>query len=88
MQKLGRPMSVEVPLARLPSAVEFLSMTAGELEIVSLLERGNVLALRQYAEAKRRFRAKTSAISPLELDEFAFYRSHHHSYYASDGPRP
>jgi hypothetical protein len=87
-QGVGRQLQLMGRGELAPSGTRAITLRASDLEVIALLERGNRLALRQYAEARDRFRTHTRVVKTGELDEFAFYRSHDHGYYASDGPRP
>jgi hypothetical protein len=65
-----------------------LLMTAMDLEVISLIEPSDRLALWKYAIASSRIRDYAQVIAFSALDEFNFYRSRKHSYYASDDARP
>ncbi|HEY4277606.1 MAG TPA: hypothetical protein VGM91_05270 [Conexibacter sp.] len=63
-----------------------LSFFAGDLESISMAERGDPLALWRFALDADREGHRFIGEDPLEL--FALWRSHHHSFYLGDGPRP
>jgi hypothetical protein len=65
-----------------------LTMSACDLETISLLEGGDQLALWKYAGAQRRVRQQRAVRRVSnELDEFHHYRRYAHSYYWSDDSR-
>jgi hypothetical protein len=65
-----------------------LTMSAGDLETIALLEGGDQLALWKYAGAQRRVRQqRVIRRVSNELDEFHHYRRNGHRYYWSDDSR-
>jgi hypothetical protein len=65
-----------------------LVMGPEDLDVISLLEGRDRLALWKYATASGRVRDQCRVFAFAELDEFHLYRSHRHSYYLSDEGRP
>jgi len=63
-----------------------LSFYAGDLELISVAERGDPLALWRFAVDADRFAARFFAEDPLEL--FALWRSNDHSFYLGDDRPP
>jgi hypothetical protein len=65
-----------------------LTMSAGDLETIALLEGGDQLALWKYAGAQKRVRhQRVVRRVSNQLDEFHHYRRNGHSYYWSDESR-
>ena len=63
-------------------------LSASDLETIAFLEHNDPLVLWKYAEAQERLREHTEVFGFAQLDEFALYRSYHHSYYLGDEGRP
>lgn len=82
----GQAFSVRRPPARPPSLR--LSMTAGDLETIALLEAGDPLALWKYARASQRLSNRIMVIVMGELNKFHLYRACGHSFYLSDEVHP
>lgn len=65
-----------------------LMLSGSDLETIAFLEHNDPLVLWKYAEAQERVREHTKVFGFAQLDEFALYRSYHHSYYLGDEGRP
>lgn len=87
MHSLGRHFSIrQLGRTRLGSLVRFLS--APSLETIAVEERGNPLFLRQFALACEELSKTTRTVAFGDLDVYAVFREHGHSFYFSDDERP
>lgn len=85
IQGYGRPFQFQLD----PSDVKCptLALSAADLEVLGLSERGDQLAIWKYLEHKIQTRKQRPVISTSEIDEFEFYRSNMHSYPLPDDVR-
>jgi hypothetical protein len=63
---------------------ELLPLSAADLESITFLERGDQLALWKYTQALRRAWERGPLYAPTALDQFAYYRMNHHSFFSSE----
>ena len=65
-----------------------LVISANALKSMALLDAEDELALWKFARARHLIREKAEVFAWSTLDEYAFYRSHNHSYYVGDDHLP
>ncbi len=65
-----------------------VSLTGEGLEVISLKESGDPLAVWKFIRARERVRQRSELLCFDALDEYAFYIEKSHGYYVSDGPSP
>jgi len=88
LQSLGRGMVMAFIDRSAPYGKVWLCMSASELETIALAEGGDPLVLLKYARTRKAIHDKAKIFSVEQLNEFQFYRRHHHSYYISDEKFP
>ncbi len=66
----------------------FLGISAAALRTICIVERGDSLALLNFARARDRASKQFRLTTTNALDEFYLYRKNEHSYYFSDDKRP
>jgi hypothetical protein len=66
----------------------FLAMRCAELEELSYIEAGDSVALWKYALASAALQRRVHVMSTSQLDQFAIYRQHRHTFYVSDEALP
>lgn len=90
IQTTGR--SISLPLGDiLPRSAEehdFLHLTVPDLDVLSVIETGNGLALWKFARAWEQLQRRAAVLSWSQLDAYYFYREHKHSFYFSDDRQP
>jgi hypothetical protein len=88
MQGTGRAAHIRLPSVTAGASFPIVGMTAENLEVLSLLESDDALALWKFAKAHDVARESAGIVAFSTLDEFHFYRQNDYSYYASDSVRP
>lgn len=83
---VGRPAMWFDQAADLATGLRRLSLFAGDLEIVSVAERNDPLALWRYVQDSDRLESRVMTTDPLEA--FALWRSESHSFYLGDDRIP
>ncbi len=84
-QPVGRKIGVE--LVERPTESLWLQLTASDLRTIAL-DSPDRLELWKYAKSRHHNQANSIVMSIDSLDEYGFYRSSRHSFYASDDTRP
>jgi hypothetical protein len=85
---VGRRVAIGIGSKSDPPLSLHLAMPAQDLETITLLERGNRLALLQFARAYHAIRRRTEINASSVLDEYELYRHNRHGYYFSDDALP
>jgi hypothetical protein len=70
------------------AACESIALSAEDLHTISALERGDPLALFNFARSRNKVRQHVELTTTNVLDEFCLYRSNEHSFYFSDKEKP
>lgn len=85
---IGRTAAVALSASGDEAASRSVSFTASDLAVVAHLEEGDPLTLWKFAGARDELRRHANIMAWNNVDEFALYRNHKHSFYISDDARP
>ena len=90
VQTTGRSVSLPIEdiLPQGEKGYDFLFLTVPDMDVLSVIEQGNGLALWKFARAWERLQQRAAVLSWSQLDAYYFYREHKHSFYFNDDRRP
>ena len=88
LQGIGRAGAVGFGARPGPLHAHRLVLSVSDLEVISMLQGGQQLALWQYARCSDRIRDKTKVLVWSQLDEYQLYRARNYSYCFEDSQPP